>query len=147
MESLASIDDYSDYYHDEIFMKELNPELPKEWHQQIWLQMEYVLDVIHNSSRMTTTILSIIIIYYVYTFVTRKFPQFKCGLLFRGRFLSLKRLKKRYELLSIPGRYRFAGKEEGAEPIDIEYKADEDELKLIRKIRYKLKFEQDKIGN
>ena len=69
------------------------------------------------------------------------------GLLFRGRFLSLKRLKKRYELLSIPGRYRFAGKEEGAEPIDVEYKADEDELKLIRKIRYKLKFEHDKIGN
>ncbi|XP_046917620.2 uncharacterized protein LOC124497971 [Dermatophagoides farinae] len=136
------IDDYSDYYHDEIFIAELNPNASPIWYDKIWQRIDYLIDIVRYSSKITTFILTIVFIFYTYTFLTRKFPQIKCSLLFRCNFLSMKRILDKYEKLCQPGHYQLKGGNGGL-PINVEYEPNDDEQDLIRKIRYKLKFEQE----
>lgn len=75
---MSLLDDYNDYYHDEIFIEEINPDMPKTWYNTIWNYIDYLFDIIHHSSRITTFVLSVLLIYYSYTYLTRKFPQIKC---------------------------------------------------------------------
>lgn len=67
----------------------------------------------------------------------------KGTLLFRGKFLSMKRILIQFQQLNQPGRYQMIDNDHSDQPITVEYEPDDDELEMIRKIRYKLKFEED----